>query len=369
MSQFTSDQSNTASKKKRGVLLLNLGTPDSPEPEDVGRYLKEFLMDKYVLDIPWLFRWFLVNVAIVPKRKFASSKLYKSIWTKRGSPLLCHLEDLTSKVEAELGSGYVIAKAMRYQKPSVESALVQLEKENLEEILVFPLYPQYAESATRSSVEFTEMIAQRLGMKTPIRFVPAFYDHPLFIEAASIPVRKVWEEKKPDHLIMSFHGLPERHVQKTDRSGGNHCLKSPDCCLQIGEANRDCYRAQSFATARLIAMKAGIPPGKYTVSFQSRLGRAIWIQPDTEEVIPALVKKGVKSLAVVCPSFVADCLETLEEIDVRGKELFKHSGGGDFYAIPCVNSDPTWVKAVATIVRENNARAAKLTPELSSAQG
>ncbi len=337
---------------KRGLLLLNLGTPDSPEPEDVGRYLREFLMDKWVIDIPAPLRWFLVNVLIVPKRKFASSHAYKTIWTERGSPLMFHLQDLKEKVAPLVKAEFEVGIAMRYQNPTIESALRKFLEAGLKEVVVFALYPQYAESSTRSSKEKVEEIAAQLGLG--VRFIQDFFIDPGFIDTY---VSRIEEsrglisssgDKKP-HLLMSFHSLPEAHVQKTDPSG-SHCLRSPDCCDRITEVNRLCYRAQCFATARAIAAKLGLQAGEWSVSFQSRLGRAEWLKPTTETRLPELGATGCE-LVVATPSFAADCLETIEEIGDRGRALFMDAGGAKYTRVECPNAKEDWARALVEIVR------------------
>jgi ferrochelatase len=333
--------------KKRGLLVLNLGTPDSPEPKDVGRYLKEFLMDKWVIDIPAIFRWILVHILIVPKRKYASSHAYKTIWTERGSPLAFHLKDLRDQLVKFLGDDFQVESAMRYQNPSIESALRSFVETKVEEIVVFPLYPQYAESSTRSSREEIEKVALRLGLSGRINFVQDFYDDPGFIEAFVTRIRP--SLKNDTHLLMSFHSLPETHVQKTDPSG-SHCLKKTNCCDQITDVNRLCYRAQCYASARLIAERLGLSRDQWSVSFQSRLGRAEWLKPTTETTLPALGKKG-GSLVVATPSFASDCLETIEEIGDRGRLLFLSAGGKSFTRIECLNAGEDWAQAIARIVR------------------
>jgi ferrochelatase len=337
---------------KKGLLLLNLGTPDSPEPKDVGRYLKQFLMDPRVIDIPWALRWFFVNVLIVPKRKFASSEMYKTIWTKRGSPLLIHLEDLAEKLDSRIQGEFEIEIGMRYGNPSIHSALKKLNKKNVSEITVFALYPQYAESSSLSSEEECMRAAKALNLKSTLKFHPAFYNQLGYIGPYAELIREHWAREKPQHLLMSFHGLPERHMVHTDRSGGKHCFVKPDCCAEIVDANRDCYRAQCFATARSLAVASALSPSEYSVSFQSRLGRAEWIKPYTEIVLSKLANQGLKRLAVVCPAFAADCLETLEEIAVRADEIFRSQGGEKLTLIPCLNSRDAWADSVATFVRD-----------------
>lgn len=326
--------------KKTGVLLLNLGTPDAPEPEAVGRYLKEFLMDKWVIDIPAPLRWFLVNVLIVPKRKFASAEAYKKIWTHEGSPLLTNLKKLAEQVAPRLG-GAPVAVGMRYGDPSIASAFQKLK--TCDRILVFPLYPQYAESSVRSSEEKCQAVAKEVGFSGEVQFVPPFFDEAGFIAAFAQLVQESQKSFSADHLLMSFHGLPEHHVKRTDPTG-QHCLANSSCCDKMVDANRLCYRAQSFATARALAKKLGIT--NYSVSFQSRLGRRPWIKPYSDELYKSLPQNGVKRLLVVSPSFAADCLETLEEIEMRGREDFLAAGGEDFKMVPCLNFHPLWVEAV-----------------------
>lgn len=335
---------------RRGLLLLNLGTPDAPEPEAVGRYLKQFLMDRFVINIPAVLRWILVNILIVPRRKHQSAHAYQQVWTERGSPLMTHLVDLASAVRAQAGSDFQVAIGMRYGNPSVRVGLEALK--DCHEILVMPLYPQYAESSTRSSVEETRAQAIELGIADRIRFVPAFYVDPGFIGAFAESASEVRAGHAFDHVLFSFHGLPESHVRATDRSPDrSHCLASGSCCDRIVDANRDCYRAQSFATARELAKTLGLADGGWSVSFQSRLGRQPWVKPYTDVVYGELAQKGVRRLLVICPSFVADCLETLEEIRMRGAEEFKAAGGDSLVAAECPNSRPSWARAVVAIAR------------------
>ncbi len=334
-------------KAKRGLLILNLGTPDSPEPEAVGRYLKQFLMDKWVIDIPWLLRWIFVHLLIVPKRKHASSEAYKLIWTERGSPLRYFLSDLDARVAA-LIPDVKVASAMRYGQPSIENGLRQLADQ--EEIIVFPLYPQYAESSTRSSKEDCERAAKKLNLKAKLTFVKDYFEHPAFITCFSEIVAPILERERPDHLLMSFHGLPERHVK---RISPGHCLAGENCCSTLTPTNRDCYRAQSYATARALAQTLGLHSQQYSVSFQSRLGRTPWIQPFTDVVLAEFPKKEIKRVAVVCPSFTTDCLETIEEIGIRGAESFKEAGGVEYVAIPCLNAREEWAEAVVEIAKNH----------------
>lgn len=338
--------------KRVGLLLINLGTPNSPEPEDVGRYLREFLMDPYIIDLPWPLRWFLVNLIIVPKRKFESAKLYQSIWSEKGSPLLFHLRSLADEVKSRAGNRFEVEIAMRYGDPSIHEGLKKLATKSLDEIVVFPLYPQYSESTVRTSREACVKAAKRVGIHERLRFVEPFPVHKAFISPLAKQIKKVWDEAHLEHLLISFHGLPEKQIRRTDLSGGKHCLQSDDCCERLIDCNRNCYRAQCFATSRALADELGLGRDQYSISFQSRFGRAKWIEPYTEDKIRELAQRGVKRLAVVCPAFLADCLETIEEIGARGRELFLSAGGVEFRLIPCLNSDSEWVDGVIQIADE-----------------
>lgn len=336
----------------KGLLLINLGTPENPSPASVKKYLAEFLMDPYVIDEPWFLRFLLVYGIILNTRPKKSAHAYQSIWTDRGSPLMYHTQDLTAKVQQQL-STYHVKFAMRYGAPSIESVLKQLASEALEEIIVIPLYPQYALASSESSLAKVKEVAEKISLKTPLKFIRHFYDFDPYISAMAHIAKPSIESFRPDHFVFSFHGVPERHVKKTD-SSCNHCLKAPNCCEVVQEVNRDCYRAQSYATAKKLAARLGLAPEKYTVCFQSRLGRTPWIRPYTDEVLNTLPARGVKKVAVLEPSFVADCLETLEEIAIRGKEDFIKSGGEDLILIPSLNSTDVWVNALVDLVKSKS---------------
>ena len=334
---------------KTGVLLINLGTPEAPTEEKVRDYLQEFLMDKWVIDIPWALRWFFVNKIILKNRPAQSAALYQKIWTEEGSPLLMHSKNLEKQLQKALGEKHVVALGMRYGRPSIESALARLEKEGVSEIKVLPLYPQYSLAATASSVEKVKDSARKISLKAPLSFSGVFYDDPGFLNAFTTQIKPLLDEKKPDHVIFSFHGLPERQVKKCDVSQ-SHCLKKDQCCEEVTAANKNCYRAQSFATARKLAKLLNLKPENYSVSFQSRLGRTPWIKPYTDVLYEKLARAGVKNLLVVSPSFVADCLETLEEIALRGRDQFLSAGGQALTLVPSLNSHPTWVEALAGLI-------------------
>jgi protoporphyrin/coproporphyrin ferrochelatase len=335
----------------QGLLLLNLGTPDEPTAPAVRRYLREFLSDPRVLDINPIGRAALLNLVILPRRPAQSAEAYRKIWDPtRGSPLLFHSQDLTRQVSEALGSSWRVELAMRYGQPSIAGALDRFRQAGIDRLVVFPLFPQYAASSTGSALEAVlGQIAPRWNVP-PVSVVPAFYDDPGFIAAFAAVGAPVLADARPDHILFSFHGLPERHMRKSDESG-RHCLTSSSCCDAIDGANRNCYRAQCYATARALAAALSLEPDRWTVTFQSRLGRTPWIQPYTDLVIPELAARGTRRLAVFCPAFVADCLETLEEIGIRAREQFRAAGGEELTLVPSLNSSPGWVAAVVALSR------------------
>lgn len=346
------------SQDSLGILLLNLGTPDGaasvgPSAGQVKTYLREFLMDPFVIDIPFVFRWLLVNRLILPKRSEQSAQAYRKIWTKRGSPLLFHHLDLVEAVRktfADEGAPVCMEGAMRYGSPSIGEGLSKLKAQGVTDILVVPLYPQYSLAATESSLQVCRRWAALHAPGMNLRFFPAFYDSARFIGAFSQVARENLEGFDYDHLLFSFHGLPERQVR---RAGGASCLEKGSCCDEIGEKNTRCYRAQCFSTAKELARGLGLSPDRYTVCFQSRLGRTPWIKPYTDFVYRDLAKKGVKRVAVMCPAFVADCLETLEEIGIRAREEFVSLGGEDLRLVPSLNASAVWVSALTEMLRES----------------
>lgn len=335
-----------------GVLLINLGTPDAPEVPEVRRYLDEFLSDPRVLDIAPLARWLLLHLVILRTRPRESAAAYRKIWTDRGSPLLYHSLDLVEKVQQVLGEAVHVELAMRYQNPSIASALGRLRGHSVDRIVALPLFPQYSSAATGSAIEKLLEEASKDWNVPSIQVVPPFYDHPSFIDSFAAVARPVLDEFKPDRILLSYHGLPERHVIKSDASGGAHCLRSKECCSRIVGTNRNCYRAQCYATSRALGERLSLSPDDWEVSFQSRLGRDPWIKPYSDERINALPAEGVKRLAVLCPAFVADCLETLEEIGIRAKEDFIGHGGEDLRLVPSLNSHDRWVQSVVELLRE-----------------
>jgi ferrochelatase len=343
-----------APKNRVGLLLINLGTPESPDPQDVRAYLREFLSDPRVIDIPAVPRWLLLNLFILPFRPRRSGEAYEKIWTERGSPLLFHTKDLVDKVQKRCGEGVVVDCAMRYGNPSIPDVLARFRKRAVDHLVVFPLYPQYSSAATGSSIEKVAAEASRSWTTPFIQVVPPFYDHPAFIDACAGVARPILNEAPWDKVLFSFHGLPERHCVKSDDTGA-HCLKSAGCCDRIVEANRNCYRAQCFATARALASGLGIPEDRRIVCFQSRLGRTPWIRPYTDEVVVDLAKNGVKRAMIVSSAFVADCLETIEELGIRAADSFTANGGETLRLVPSLNADDAWADGVVALARETSA--------------
>jgi len=333
----------------QGLLLLNLGTPDEPTTPAVRRYLREFLSDPRVLDIHPVGRAALLNLVILPTRPARSAAAYRKVWDPaRGSPLLFHSRDLAARAADKLGGGWRVELAMRYGQPSIEGALERLRAAGADRLVVFPLFPQYASSSTGSALE---AVYRRLAASwnvPALSVVPPFYDEPGFVAAFAAVGAPVVSERRPDHVLFSFHGLPERHMRKSDDSG-RHCLASADCCDRVDGVNRNCYRAQCFATARALAGSLGLAADRWTVTFQSRLGRTPWIRPYTDLVIPELAAGGARRLVIFCPAFVADCLETLEEIGIRAREQFAAAGGEELTLVPSLNSSPAWVETVVEL--------------------
>jgi protoporphyrin/coproporphyrin ferrochelatase len=326
----------------KGILLVNLGSPDSSSVGDVRRYLGEFLMDGRVLDVSWPLRAFIVYGCILPFRPRQSAEAYHKVWTAEGSPLI-----VTSKrVHAELQKrvSVPVELAMRYQNPTIESAVQNLARKGVTDLLLIPLFPHYAMSSFETAVERVKEMLIRLAPQMSLKVEPPYYDMPDYI-AALVGSAADYLAKGFDHLLFSFHGVPERQIKKSDPTGC-HCLTATNCCETIRPAHATCYRAQCFKTVAAFAAKAGLPAGKYSVSFQSRLGRTPWLKPYTDFELPRLAQEGKKRMLVICPAFVSDCLETLEEIGMRGRETFLHAGGKELTLIPCLNEHPLWLEAL-----------------------
>lgn len=332
---------------------MNLGSPDSTEVKDVRRYLDEFLMDERVIDKPWLFRALLVKGIIVPFRAPKSAEAYKSIWTELGSPLIVISEQLRGALANVVDEPVVIA--MRYGTPSPKQAYDDLlaRHPDLEEVILVPMYPHYAMSSYETAVEYAKEQHQKGKYAFKLTTIKPYYDNEDYLEALADSIRPHLEGAY-DHILFSYHGVPERHIYKGDITG-QHCLKVSNCCEVASPAHQYCYRHQCLVTTRLVTDRLGIPGEKWSLSFQSRLGREEWLKPYTAVRLEELPKQGVKKLLVVCPAFVSDCLETLEEIAVEGKETFLHAGGASFEMIPCLNIHPLWVAAMAKWVAEYKA--------------
>lgn len=326
----------------KGVLLVNLGSPDSPEPKDVKPYLDQFLMDKYVIDVPYLLRALLVRGIILRKRPEASAEAYKQIWWDEGSPLIVISKRMHKKVEAK--AEIPVSLAMRYGKPSIESGLQELADKGVTEVLLFPLYPQYAMASTLTILVLAEEIRKKKFPQMTFTDVPAFYNKPDYIKVLSNSIKNSVENFNYDHLLFSYHGIPERHIRKTDKTKSHKkIITNQPCCEPNTPASEFCYRHQCYETTRLVVEQLGIPEDKYSITFQSRLSGDKWLEPYTDVEINKMPEKGIKNLAVVTPAFVADCLETLEEIAMRANEDFIERGGEKFYAIPCLNDDDEWI--------------------------
>ncbi|HWK52742.1 MAG TPA: ferrochelatase [Hyphomicrobiales bacterium] len=330
---------------QRAVLLVNLGSPDQPDTAAVRRYLDQFLMDPYVIQLPWLLRRLIVSLLVLPTRPARSAHAYQSIWSERGSPLIALSQDLLHAVQAK--STLPVGLAMRYGNPSIESELCQLAAlPDVQEILYVPLYPHYAESTVLTSVKEAERVIVAHDLPIKLTVLPPFYAEPDYI-AALAQSAQPWLEQPFDHVLFSNHGIPEQHVTQADPTG-SHCLKSADCCQVPSPAHATCYRHQVLRTVEELVTVLGLRQDQYSVSFQSRLGRAKWLEPATDTTLRELATRGVKKLLVLCPSFVTDCLETLEEIEIQGNRTFIEAGGESLTLIPCLNSHPAWVE---TLVR------------------
>lgn len=333
---------------KKGVLLVNLGTPDSTATGDVRKYLREFLSDKRVIDIPAIPRWMLVNLIIAPFRAPKSAKEYRKLFDERGSPLKYYTEDLVAPLQKILGDEYKVVYAMRYQSPSVQAGLDALNEENVERIHVIPLFPQYASATTGSVIDKVMEITKQWQIIPEIKFTSQFLENELFQDVIVKNGKKWIDENDYDHFLFSYHGLPERQIRKG--SVGDQCQLG-SCCDQFHEKNRFCYRAQCFQTTRLVAKKLGLTEDQYTVCFQSRLGRDPWIKPYTEDTLEHLAKEGKTKVLAFSPAFVSDCLETTIEVGEEYKEKFEEAGGEQWDLVASLNDDPMWVEALAEIVK------------------
>jgi len=331
---------------KPAVLLVNLGSPDSPSVRDVRRYLDEFLMDPRVMDVPWLLRRWIVGMILINRPK-QSAHAYQSIWTPEGSPLIVISRNVQRKLQERLG--LPVELAMRYQNPSIPDTVRRLARAGVDRLHLIPLFPHYAMSSYETAVERVKEVVAREAPQIRLTVEPPYYQDPDYIRAL-VESARPWLEKGYDHLLFSFHGVPERQIRKSDPTG-RHCLSVPDCCQIPSPAHATCYRHQCFRTAEAFAREAGIPPQRWSVAFQSRLGRDPWLRPYTDEEIARLARSGIQRLLVICPAFVSDCLETLEEIGMRGRETFLEAGGREYAQIPCLNEHPLWIETLERMAR------------------
>jgi len=330
----------------KAVLLVNLGSPDSASVGDVRRYLREFLMDGRVLDLPWPVRALVVGVVLI-NRSRPSAEAYRKIWTPEGSPLIVTSRRTQTKLQERVT--VPVELAMRYRNPSIWDAVRRLAKQKVDEVLLIPLFPHYAMSSYETAVERVKKIAALIARQMRVVVQPPYGDTPDYIAALAASARN-YLEAGYDHLLFSFHGVPVRHLRKSDPTG-RHCLTAVNCCNVDSPAHATCYRAQCFKTVAAFVQRAGVPAGKFSVSFQSRLGRDVWLMPYTDLELAELPKRGIQRLAVICPAFVSDCLETLEEIGIRGRATFLSAGGQEFTLIPCLNEHPLWLAALENMVR------------------
>ena len=331
----------------KGILLMNLGSPGSTAVKDLRAYLDEFLMDKRVIDKPWLLRALLVKGIIVPFRAPKSAEAYKTVWTDEGSPLIVITRQLQNALQKKINKP--VAIAMRYGNPSPEEGFDELLQKDasITEVIAVPLYPHYAMSSYETAVEYAKEIYQKKKYSFKLTFVPPFYDDAAYLHALAENIRPFLDASW-DHILFSYHGVPARHLIKSDITG-NHCLQSPDCCEVASPAHEYCYRHQAIFTTKRVTEILNIPETKYSISFQSRLGKG-WLTPFTDVRLQQMPSEGIKKLIIICPAFVSDCLETLEEIAIRGKESFMQAGGESYRMIPCLNSNELWVEALAQLV-------------------
>lgn len=338
---------------RRGIVIMNLGSPDSTAVKDVRRYLNEFLMDGRVIDKPYLFRKILVGGIIVPFRAPKSAEAYRSIWTPQGSPLIEYTRQLQKALQQKIIEP--VEMAMRYGNPSIKSAYDKLQSKvpGLEEVLAIPMYPHYAMSSYETAVEHARQVHSKYKYPFQLTFIKPFFDHNYYINALTESIRPFLAQPY-DHILFSYHGIPERHVMKTDSTGA-HCLKVNNCCAVNSPAHTTCYRHQIITTTNLVAERLKLPENKFSFSFQSRLGRDEWLKPYTAKRFEEMPGEGIKKLLIVCPAFISDCLETLEEIAHEGKNSFIQSGGESLTLIPCLNTHPLWVETLVSWMKEYKA--------------
>lgn len=335
----------------KGALIVNLGSPNSTSVKDVKNYLDEFLMDKRVIDTPYLLRAFIVKGIILNTRPKKSAEAYKKIWWKDGSPLIVLSERLTKKVHSK--TDIPVELAMRYGNPSIKHGIQKLANKGITEILLIPLYPQFAMATTETIIVLANKIIKKKFPHIKLTHVPAFYNREDYIEVLSESIKKELDKTKHEHLLFSYHGIPERHIKKSDITK-SHCKIDGSCCNTPSPAHEFCYKHQCLETSKLIAKKLNLEENNYSISFQSRLGRDPWLQPYTNITVDDLAKKGIKKLAVVTPAFVSDCLETLEEIGMEAKHSFIKNGGEEFTTIACLNDNDDWATTLSKWINNWN---------------
>ncbi len=335
---------------KTGILIANLGTPDEPTRQAVGSYLNQFLTDWRVIDYHWLPRQLLVRGLIVPRRSGNSAKLYQRLWTEEGSPLKIYGERVAAGVQDLLGENYVVELGMRYKNPSIRDAIEKLLKARVDRIVVFPMFPQYASASTGSLHEEVMRIVSEQQTIPGLVLIRDYYDHPAMIDVI-LDHAKGEDLASYDHILFSYHGIPVRQLRKADQE--SHCRQGPDCCQKITEKNHGCYTAQCYGTTRALVAKLGLSPGDYTTCFQSRLGKETWTEPYTSDVLKQRAAQGDKKILVFSPAFVADCLETIVEVEYEYQEEFVELGGEKLTLVPSLNDDPGWMKCIVQIIKEN----------------
>ncbi|HCQ24034.1 MAG: ferrochelatase [Flavobacteriaceae bacterium TMED120] len=333
----------------KGVLLVNLGSPESPDPKDVKVYLDEFLMDQRVIDLPSFLRTILVRGIILNTRPKRSAKAYKKIWWDEGSPLIVLSKRLLQKMEEKVQ--LPLALGMRYGKPAIQKGLQELADKGVTEVLLVPLYPQFAMATTETILVLAESLRQESFPQMEFTTLPSFYNHPDYVRVLSQSIQESLQDKQWEHLIFSYHGVPERHIRKSDITK-SHCKIDGQCCQTASPAHQYCYRHQCFETTRLVAEYLDLASDRYTTTFQSRLGLDPWLQPYTDKTVAKMAKSGVKKMAIVTPAFVSDCLETLEEIGMEAVEDFEEKGGEHLHVIPCINDREDWVNVMSRWVDE-----------------
>jgi ferrochelatase len=331
----------------KAILLVNLGSPDSPSVSDVRRYLNQFLMDGRVIDVPWLLRRIIVGLILINRPK-ESGHAYQSIWLPEGSPLVVTSKKVREKLQQRLT--VPVELAMRYQNPSIKSAIQELAAKGVDDVFLIPMFPHYAMSSYETAVVEVRDVAAKIAPGMKITVQPPYGDDPDYINAMAVNTEESLRQEY-DYLLFSFHGIPERHLRKSDPSH-SHCLTVKDCCNVACDAHKFCYRHQCFKTAQLIVNKLKIPDGKWSVSFQSRLGRDPWLKPYTDFEFERLPKEGVKKIVVISPAFVSDCLETIEELGIRGKESFISAGGAEYRLVPCLNEHPLWIDTIEKMAKK-----------------